>query len=273
MNYLLAILAGIVQGLTEFLPISSSGHLVLFHELLNFQLVSNMAFDVILHLGTLVALVAFFRRDILKYLDEFFNSFQKWDWKNNANQRISWYIFIGTWPALLTGYFFAGKIEYYFRNPITVSITMILVGIVLYYADKDAKQSKDLEQLNLKESLWVGFAQLIALIPGVSRSGITIIAGLSQKLKREAAAKYSFLLSVPIVLGAGVKELADFPNIYNGGDIWVLIVGFITALITGYLCIKYFLKFLQGHSLRFFVYYRIILGVGMVTLIISSAFI
>ena len=262
-NYFLAILAGIIQGLAEFLPISSSGHLVLFHDLLNFDLPDNLAFDVVLHLGTLVALVLFFFNDLWKYFTAWLQSLINWNLKNDQNQRLAWYLFLATLPAAIAGYFLEDQIESIFRQPSLVALMLIIFGIVLYGADRYFKQEKAIEHLNAKNSLIIGVAQIIALVPGVSRSGITIIAGLSQKLKRDQAARFSFLLSAPIVFGAGFKKLIDLfsTNEIIGSDFLLLSVGFISAAVTGYLCIKYFLKFLQSHSLNIFVYYRLILGV------------
>jgi len=263
MDIFYSILAGIIQGLTEFLPISSSGHLVLFHDFLNFNLPDDLAFDVVLHLGTLAALILFFYPEIIKYLSAWVQSFFKWDLKNNNNQRLAWYLFLATLPAALVGYFLEGQIETIFRSSLFVALALILFGIILYLADKYLVFSKTIEQLNLKNSLIIGFFQVLALVPGVSRSGITIIAGLSQKLKRDEAARFGFILAMPIVFAAGLKKVLDLfgDNLIAGSDFVILALGFLSSAVTGYFCIKYFLEFLESHSLKAFAYYRIILGI------------
>ncbi len=263
MNILFSLLAGIIQGLTEFLPISSSGHLVLLHDFLNFDFVDNLAFDVVLHLGTFFALVIFFWNDILKYLKAFFQSFFSWNLKQDVNQRLAWYILIATLPAVIAGYFWENIIEVVFRQISLVAIMLIVFGVILYLADKFSRKVQTIEQLKFGSSFLIGVAQAIALIPGVSRSGITIIAGLSQKLNRESAARFSFILSIPIVFGAAGKEVLNLlaEKLLGLADLPVLIIGLLSSAVTGYLCIRYFLKFLQNHSLEFFAYYRIILGI------------
>ncbi len=261
MEILYSILAGIIQGLTEFLPVSSSGHLVLFHNLSNFDFFDQLFFDVIVHLGTLLSLIFFFWKEIWRYVFAFLSSFLKFD-RNNIDQKMAWYLFFATLPAAFAGYFFEDMIEMTFRNPVIVAFMLIFFGIVLYFVDLYSVKVLDFSQIKLKNSLIIGLAQIIALVPGVSRSGITIIAGLSQKLKRESAAKFSFLLSAPIIFGAGMKKIFDLAS-GNIGDFsyLVLIFGFFSSMISGYLCIKYFLKFLQSHSLKIFAYYRVILGI------------
>lgn len=260
-QYLLSILAGMIQGLTEFLPISSSGHLVIFHDFFGFNLADDLFFDVALHLATLFALILFFWKDILKLIKSFFQSLVSWNLKNDVSQRLSWYILIGTIPAVIIGYFLESEMELIFRNSLIVAVMLIAFGLLLYLADQFSQKIKDLKQLTFLGSIIIGVAQALALVPGVSRSGITIIAGLTQKLKREYAARYSFLLSMPVVFGAGIKKILDLHFLqFDQSQILILILGFISATLTGFFAIKYFLKFLQNHSFKFFAYYRIILG-------------
>lgn len=258
----MALIAGILQGVTEFLPISSSGHLVLFHDILGFSFSDDLAFDVVLHLGTLMALLLFFRREILIYLKAFCQSFRHWNLKNDSNQRLAWYLLAATLPAGLAGYLWQDQIENSLRSVMVVVVTLIGFGIVLYSADKLFAKVREITELHFGSALLIGLAQAVALVPGVSRSGITIIAGLTQKLKREAAARFSFLLSIPIVFGAGIKKISD---LFSGpplasAELISLILGFLSSALVGYFCIKYFLKFLQNHSLKVFAYYRILLG-------------
>jgi undecaprenyl-diphosphatase len=263
MNYTYSIIAGIIQGLTEFLPISSSGHFVVFHDLFNFEIIDSLSFDVILHLGTLVALLLFFFPAVIKYSKAFFRSLIEWDLKNDSDQYLAWLILVSIIPAGVVGYLFENQIENVFRQIEMVAWLMLIFGIILFLADKYAVQSKTINQLTLKNSLIIGLLQILALWPGVSRSAITIIAGLNQKLKRRDAAEFSFLISLPLVFAAGVKKSIDLISgpALDQSEIMVLSVGFLTSVVVGYLCIKYFLQFLQRHSLKVFAYYRIILGV------------
>lgn len=260
---LLALLAGSIQGLTEFLPVSSSGHLVLFHDFLNFDLPDDVAFDVVLHLGTFVSLLVFFWRDIIVYIKAFFQSIVSWNVAHDLNQRLAWQLALATIPAGVVGVLWEDIIDQAFRNASLVAVMLIFFGCLLFWADWYFKKQKSLETVTFTGALVIGFAQVLALIPGVSRSGITIIAGLSQNLNRQSAARFSFLLSMPIVVAAGAKKMFDLltgPALVPGEGT-VLLIGFASSAIVGYVCIKYFLKFLQSHSLAIFAYYRIALGV------------
>lgn len=262
MAYLNAILLAVVQGLTEFLPISSSGHLILFHNLLNFQTDFDFSLDVFLHLGTLAALVLFFYREIWQYAISFFQSFFRWNPGRNPHQRLSWFLLIGSAPAAAVGYFWGDLIEIIFRGNLPVAMMLIIGGILLLAAEKFCSAELEINQLNLSKILVIGLAQTLAFIPGVSRSGITIIAGMAVKLNRQAAARWSFLLSLPIVFGAGMKKILDLTRSGLVSDnILLLLISFSVSAIVGYCCIKFFLEFLNRHSLRVFGWYRIVLGI------------
>lgn len=262
MNYFFSFLSGLIQGLTEFLPVSSSGHLVILHEVFGFNFADDIAFDVILHLGTMAALVAFFYFDLLKYLKAWLQSIIKPDLKNNENQRLAWLVFFAALPAGIVGLLAEDQIEMFFRSPVIVGIMLILVGFILFIVDYFAILSKALGKMGLKDSAVIGFAQIFSLIPGVSRSGITIIAGLSRKLNRRDAAYFSFLVSAPLIFGAGLKKSIDLVQLdLSHTDVFSLLIGFFVSAITGYLCIKYFLKYLEKNSLKIFAYYRIVLGI------------
>ncbi|MFA6228327.1 MAG: undecaprenyl-diphosphatase UppP [Patescibacteria group bacterium] len=268
MNYLLAILAGLIQGVAEFLPISSSGHLVLLHEILRFNLPDNLTFDVVLHLGTFSSLLVFFWRDIIRLIKGFFSSLVKWNLNGDSNQRLAWLIIIGTIPAVLAGYFFNDFIEQVFHEgrsaALVVAIMLIVVAVLFWLLEKYAKRLRAAESLKWWESLIIGAAQATALIPGTSRSGITICAGLMLKLTREQAAKFSFLLSLPVVLGAGVKSLLQIESL-TVAEWPLLAVGFVTAAVSGYFAVKFLLKYLLDHSLGVFAWYRVILA-GLILL-------
>lgn len=269
MEFLQTILAGAVQGLTEFLPVSSSGHLILFHEYFGFDVVDSLSFDVVLHLGTLVALVVFFWNDIWQIASAWIRGLIRKDQRMALEYRLGWYIIAGTIPAVVAGLYLEQTIETVIRTTSVVAWMLIVVGVLLYVADRLSQASRDISQLRWGGVVLIGCAQALALIPGVSRSGITIIAGLSQKLQRAAAARFSFLLSIPVVFGAGLKKVFD---LVQAGDVqqsqWMLLfLGFVSSAMVGYLCIKYFLKFLQRHSLRIFAYYRIIIGIILLLLL------
>ncbi|MEK7652874.1 MAG: undecaprenyl-diphosphatase UppP [Patescibacteria group bacterium] len=259
MNYILAAFAGILQGITEFLPISSSGHLVIFHDLFKFNLPNDLFFDVVLHLGTLVAIIVFFYRDIEKIIRGFFSSLANWNLKNNFNQRLAWLVILATIPAALAGYFLEDFINRYFRSAFSVAIMLIVVGLIFFISEKYAKRQKDLQAMNFRDAIIVGLLQIFALIPGVSRSGITIIAGLGRKLKREEAARFSFLISAPIIFGAGLKTMFNIDN-WAGANLAVLVLGFISSAVFGYLAIRFMIQYLSRHSLNAFAWYRLIIG-------------
>jgi len=268
MQYLASIILGVVQGLTEFLPISSSGHLVILHDWLNFQLADNLSFDVALHLGTLLALLLFFYKDIIKYLLAFGKSLVKWNLKNDLDQKISWLILISMIPAAIVGYFFEDLFENIFRSTFSVAIVLILVSFLFILAEKLSKKNLDFKSLNWSRSLFVGIAQAIALIPGVSRSGITIVSGMALNLSREVATRFSFLIAIPIVAAAGMKKMLDLNQVnLTGNEMIIYLLGFIASFISGYFCIKYFLIFVKKYSLNIFAYYRIILGIIILILL------
>lgn len=261
MSILSSILLGIVQGLTEFIPVSSSGHLVIFHDILNWQTADNIAFDVFLHWGTLLALILFFYKDIILYLKAFLKSLIRWELKTDLDQRVSWYILISMAPAAIVGYFFEDIIENFFRNFLSVAIWLILVGLLFLAVEKIGKKRLDLSALNWQKSLLLGVAQALALIPGVSRSGITISSALALNFNREVAARFSFIMSIPIIFAAGVKKAIDISVLaISSQEILSYVLGFFTAALFGYLAIKFLMNYFKNHSLAIFAYYRIILG-------------
>jgi undecaprenyl-diphosphatase len=266
-NWFLAILAGAVQGITEFLPISSSAHLIILQDLFNFELESNLTFNVALHLGTLLALIIFFYFDIIQLIKNFSASIFNSDLKNKFEQRLPWLIILGTIPAALIGFLFEDFVDEVLHSSnwsvIIIVVMLISVGALFLIMEKKVKQTKDISDINWKNSLLIGLAQAIALIPGTSRSGITIIAGLSQGLKREQAARFSFLLSIPIVAGASLKKMFDV--YYIGGlDLPMFGLGIASSFIVGYLALGLLLKYLSSNSLKVFAYYRFGLAVFLI---------
>ncbi len=271
MQYFFAIIAGLIQGVAEFIPVSSSGHLIIFHDMFRFNLPDNVLFDVTLHLGTALALIIVLYKDILKVIRGFFSSLANRNLAQNYNQRLAWLVIIGTIPAGILGYLFDRLIEKNLHNspiaPLIVATMLIGVAVLFFIAEKYAKQNKTLAEMNKKEAFILGCAQATALIPGTSRSGITIIAGLWKNLKRSDAARFSFLLSVPAILGAGLVSAKDISD-WHALPYKILAVGFLAAAISGYFSVKYLLRYFSKHTLRPFAWYRIILGLIIVIWVI-----
>lgn len=266
-----AIILGVVQGITEFLPISSTGHLILFEHLLGIsQEDYGLTFDAALHLGTLFAVIWFFRKDIGNIAGSVFVIIQKRR-IHTSEEKLVLLLGIGTVPAMIIGLLLEDFIDSLFRSPFLVGTTLIFFSFVLWYVEKKSKLSKSENELSKVDALIIGFAQSVALIPGVSRSGITMAAGMWRHLTREQAARFAFLLSVPIVAGAGGKKMLDVieDGSLNSAHMTFFAFGIISSMIVGYLTIKYFLRFISKNSLMPFIVYRIILG----TLLIASYFI
>lgn len=258
MDYINATIFGVIQGITEFLPVSSSGHLVILHKFINLPIKNELAFDVVLHLATFLAIILFFKNDIYRLLASWLKSFTG---RGDEFSKISWLIVFATIPAVLAGLFFEELIESTLRSPNIVATMLIAVGALFIFIEKISKKTDKLENLNFGKALIIGIAQAISLIPGTSRSGITIIAGLFTGLKREEAIRFSFLMSAPIIFGASIKKA---PQIFNanliGNDLIILFIAFSTSFITGIFVIKYFLKFAKNHSLNIFAIYRFALA-------------
>jgi undecaprenyl-diphosphatase len=251
-----AVIMGIVQGLGEFLPISSSAHLVLTPWVFNWK-DPGLSFDVALHLGTLVAVLAFFWKDWVVLTLEGLRG------GKSPQGRMFWYLVAATVPGAAFGYLFEDYIATVFRNPMLIGILLIVMGIILYLADKLSPSWKGLYQMGLKESLLIGLSQAFALIPGVSRSGITMTAGRLLGLDRETAARFSFLLSTPIILGAGILNMR---NLTPADLTFPFIAGVVVSALVGFSAIKFLLKFLINNNFTIFVVYRFILGAAIILL-------
>lgn len=275
MNILEAILLGIIQGLTELLPISSTGHLTVAGKLLN--LISPdkpeewTAFIAVIQLGTMIAILVYFRKDLIEIIAHF--------WKENVNHRISfgnqsfysrtgWFIIVGTLPVVFIGLLFKKAIEGAFTKDLyVIAINLIIFALILAIAEKVGKRKRTEKDISLFDSLFIGIAQAFALIPGASRSGTTITGGLLRGLKREDAARFSFLLSIPAVLASGLLELYQSVGKMNP-SMWLnVIVSTLVAGISGYLAIDFLLKYLKNHSTFIFIYYRIFAGLAILILI------
>lgn len=256
-----SIVLGLVQGFGEFLPISSSGHLIIVPWLFGFS-DPGLAFDVALHAGTLIAVLVYFWRDIveivtLAFLGEKSAKKREVVYKKNT----IWFLAIATVPGVLAGYFLENQAETIFRNPLLVAGALAIAGWILYVADKYMKHRKNMADISWKDSVVIGLSQAVAIIPGISRSGATITTGLFMGLDRKSAARFSFLMSVPIIFGATVLKL---PYLLSGGLNLMVAVGVIVSAISGYLAIKYLIKFVEKTSYKIFFWYRLALALAIV---------
>ena len=275
MSVIEAIFLGILQGLTEFLPISSTGHLTIAGKLMGLISVENperwTSFIAVIQLGTLLAIIIYFWNDLWNILIDFFkeNLFQRKKYSDqNVNSRLGWLIIIGSIPVVIIGLGFQDVIEGALtKNLYVIAASLIILALILALAERVGKFTRDLKDITWKDSLLIGFAQSLALIPGSSRSGTTITAGIFVGLKRETAARFSFLLSVPAIFGSGLLQFYESLE-YINFDGWLnLIVATIAAAISGYFTIAFLLSFLKKHSTMVFVFYRIFLGVLIIVLI------
>lgn len=256
MDLLHVIVLAILQGITEFLPISSSAHLILPKELFGWP-DQGLAFDVAVHVGSLAAVVIYFWRDIWQIVVAWFASFTKTGQSDDS--RLGWYIIIATIPAGLAALAFNDVIETHLRSATVIMITTIVFALYLAWADYRGKKTLDLHHMTLMMALLIGLAQAVALIPGTSRSGITIAAGLALGLQREESARFSFLLSIPIILLSGLYKGVELLNAVDipWGDI---VLGTVLSGVSAFICIHFFLSFIQRIGMMPFVVYRLLLG-------------
>lgn len=262
MDYFWAACLGLIQGLSEFWPVSSSGHLLIFHEFSGFLQEDSLTFDVSLHVGTLLAVVVYFRRDLLLLLRGFLRTFKKWQPVIDHDQRLAWQIIIACVPAVVVGALFHDLIADYLRSPWIVVVTLMSVAFIFLLVERRYRGLHDVQSLTLHGALLIGVAQVLSFIPGVSRSGITIITGMITGLKREQAARFSFLLSTPIVFAASVKEFFSWwERGFASHDLALVALGFTVSFISGLFAIRFLLHILKKYSLRPFAYYRLVLGV------------
>ena len=275
MNLFEAIILGIVQGLTEFLPISSTGHLTITAKLMNLISTEHpehwTSFIAVIQLGTLIAILVYFYKDISNITTEFVkdNLLKRKSFKNqSSNSKLGWLILVGTIPVVVAGLFFKDEIEGALtKNLYVIATSLIVLAIILALAEKTAKFKKEVKDVTVLDSLVIGIAQAISLIPGSSRSGTTITGGLFMGLNREAAARFSFLLSIPAILGSGLLQLNESLKFIDGSMAINLIVATIFSGISGYIAIDFLLKFLKKNSTFIFIYYRIALGILIFILI------
>ena len=274
-----AILLGIIQGLSEFLPISSTGHVTVAGKLLN--LISSehperwTAFIAVIQLGTLISILIYFNKDIAHITTDFLRDNFKLKLKfseQTLNSRLGWMIAVGTIPIAFSGLMMKELIEGSLtKNLYLISISLIVFAILLAFAEKAAEHKRNMKEMRLADSLLIGIAQALALIPGASRSGTTITGGLFVGLKRSDAARYSFLLSVPAVFASGFFELYSAFQYLDSAIVFDLVVATLASAISGYIAIDFLLKFLKKHSTYIFVYYRIAIGLFILILLITNS--
>lgn len=256
------IILGIIQGIAEFLPISSSAHLIIFRDLFGIGSAINaditMSFDIALHLGTLLAIIVFFFKDFLNMVIKGFTKGPK-----DKDGKLMWMIIVATIPAAIAGVLFEEPIENIIRsNYIVIALALIIMGVLIYLADKHFGQKKNISDMTYKDALIIGCSQVFALIPGFSRSGTTIASARSRKLNREDSAKFSFYLSAPVVLGAVVLTLLKGETLsIITANLSIFIIGILVSFIVGLLCISFLLKYLRKNDFKLFMWYRIALGI------------
>ncbi len=244
-----AVVLGIIQGLTEYFPVSSTAHLILFTWIFQIGgIVDTLSFDVALHLGTLFAVIVYFRKDWIDML--------------RSKRRLLAFLIVATIPAGIAGFFLNDIVETTLRNPLYIAGALLLVSFIMWLSERSGK-SRNLDTLSVADALYIGFAQIFALIPGVSRSGITISAGLFRNLQRDTATRFSFLMSTPIIAGATTLHLVKIARSDGDVDMTILAVGVLSSALAGFFAIRFLMNFFRKHSLNIFVYYRIALGTAI----------
>lgn len=261
MDYFFAIILGIVQGITEWLPISSTAHLILTEKLFGLDTNTfNLTFNAAIQLGTTFAVIYFFRADLWNLVRH---------WRRPAERKMIMLLLIATIPAGLAGLAFKPLIADFQKSLFVIALALLVGGFVFLWIERYAQQKRDAKSVGTRDALVIGIAQALALIPGVSRSGSTIVGGMLLGLKREAAARFAFLMSIPIILLAGGKEFYDAAKVEGlGGQVGIIVVGMIVSALVGYLTIKFLLQYLGKHSLGVFAYYRFALA-GLLLLILA----
>ena len=267
MDLFQSIILGLLQGLTEFLPISSSGHLLIVPALLGWE-DPGAAFTAVIQLGTEAAVLIYFRHDLWRIFTTWIRSLREPELRQDVNARMGWYLIAATIPISILGLAFSDQIETAARNLYLVGAMLIVFGIILGIADNYGSRKRDVENLSFRDGVLIGFAQSLALIPGVSRSGATISAGLFLGLNRAAAARFSFLLAIPAVVLSGFYELTKILSGEEavGVPFINVVVATVVAFVVGYAVIAWFLRYLTNNSFALFVGYRLIVGTGVIIL-------
>lgn len=261
MDWIQAIFLGLIQGITEFLPISSSGHLILVPHFFGWK-DQGLLFDVAANTGSLVAVLLYFRQDIKKLSVGFFLSLRHLGFRDNPEGKMAWFIGLGTIPVGLAGLLAGDLVATLARNPQVIGTTSIVFGLLLWWSDKQGRSNQTMGMLTWKSAFTIGLAQALALIPGTSRSGVTMTAGLFLGFSREDAARFSFLLAVPVGILAGGLELLEAveqsPTLHEWG---IMAVGFVVSALSAFYVIDWLLSWVRTQTLTVFVVYRVVLGV------------
>ena len=272
MSWLQALVLGLVQGLTEFLPISSSGHLRIVSEIF-FGDDAGAAFTAVTQLGTEAAVLIYFARDIGHLVVTWFRGFRSAQVRATPDYRIAWLVIIGTIPIGVLGFLFEDQIQTSGRNLWVIGSTLIVFGLVLGAAERYGQQRRPLQQLTVTDGVVMGLAQAMALVPGVSRSGGTISAGLFLGLTRPPAVRYSFLLAIPAVIAAGLFQIPDVFAVGGPGlqpSVAQMVIATLLAAVVGYAAIAWLLRYVERHSVYLFVWYRLALGMVVLTLLATG---
>jgi undecaprenyl-diphosphatase len=267
-TWLVAALLGVIQGLTEFLPVSSSAHLILARAFFGWDAEGlGLAFDVACHVGTLVAVLVFFQRDIAGMIAAVPVMFTS---RPTPPARLAWLIVIGTIPAVVVGVLFGDVIEERLRTPAVAAVTLSVVALAFFAVERFSAHRRGHASLSVGEAVLVGIAQAAALIPGVSRSGGTIVAAMAVGLRREEAARFTFLLGIPAILGAALMEgRVLLETGLSSDEARLFLVGMATSALVGYFTVKYFIRYLAGHSLAAFAWYRLLLAASVVVWLLA----
>ncbi len=259
MDIIQAVVLALLQGLTEFLPISSSAHLILVPVISNWE-DQGLAFDVAVHVGTLTAVVAYYRKDLIAIVGAWFSSLT--GKPSTENSKLAWYVILGTIPVGLVGISLPDELKEFFRSPLVIAAATIVFALLLWWSEKTAKEQRT--EVLLRDAIVVGLFQSLALIPGTSRSGITITAGLLTGLQREQAARFSFLLSIPTIALAGMLVTLDLINSGEPVQWELMAIGALVSAVVAYLTIGWFLRLLDKVGMIPFVWYRLFLGVFLI---------
>ena len=258
MSWLEAVVLGVIQGLTEFLPVSSSAHLAIYPQLWGAN-DPGASFTAVTQIGTELAVIAFFWRDIWRIASAWVRSLFRPQWRGTFDARMGWYIIIGTIPIAIAGVLLEHVIQTTFRNLWLIAFNLIFFGLILGWADRVGRKDRPLERLNMLDAVYYGLAQMLALMPGVSRSGSTLSLGLFRGYTREAATRYAFLLAIPAVVASGLFQIPDISASAEPG-MPKTVVAAAVALVVGYVVIGWLLRYIRTHTYAFFVWYRVIVG-------------
>jgi undecaprenyl-diphosphatase len=272
-SILQAIVLGLVQGATEFAPVSSSGHLILVPWIFGWTAIGDAdlqkTFDVALHMGTLIGALIYFRADVSRYAAAWFRSLRARR-LTTADERIAWALFVGTIPGAVAGALFENVIQEKLGAPWLIAVMLVPFGLLLWFVDRRASSDRPFDSIGPKAGLMLGTAQALALQPGVSRSGVTITAARAMGLDRESAARFSFLLSLPIIAGAGAYKAADLAQTGLQGHAGEFIAGMVSSAISGFVVIWGLLRYLKRHDFTVFLWYRVAVAALVVILIVAN---